>query len=246
MKPAFLFFALLSSFLLACHKEKMTGLTLERYRNIVDSTKLVCNGITSQYYLSAKINGQPVCYSHGGDGYTLNLNQWSQFTTGGTSANLGEPSNDLKVGFQLQAFHDIESYIDNFFIRSPKWGGAHEMKDILDRYLTVGGHSVADSSRPDSVGFNIGFYVCYDYRKNQQGLGLFHSQNISSQNGAQDRNSYLEFTKVEKDTTSGYIVYDLKARFQCQLYHAPSSPEEGSFYGNLTDGQLVMQIVVDK
>ncbi len=246
MKSALFVFALLSFFLPSCHKEKMTGLTLERYRNILDSTKLVCNGITSEYYISANINGRPVCYSNGEDGYIIDTKSYNMFTTAGTSVNIGDTSSsDFRVGFQLEAFHDIEDYVNNFLIVSPKWKGNHPIKDVLDRYLIVGKHTVLGSNTPDSIGFNIGFYVCHDKNVKGPGTYSYHHLDILSGGGIQDRNSYLEFTKVEKYISAEHIVYDIEAKFQCQLYHAQSSPEEGKLYGNLTDGQLVMQIVVD-
>lgn len=238
------------AFSFSCQKDKMSGLSIDRYNAILDSTILKCEGEQSAWHLNVTIDGKEICYFDGFEGYMINalpITYFSSYGTG-TAINPGDSSNNVNSGNSLrfQADHPINNYTEIFYINSPRWNGIHEFKELVERFLVKGEYPVAGIGQLDTTAFNIGFFTIYDYKVKQPGVALFHYIDIASIYGDQNSDSYFKITKTGKSIQWGRLTYNVEIEFQCQLYSAPNSPVSNKHWGNLTDGKMALQIILDE
>ena len=111
-----------------------------------------------------------------------------------------------------------------------------------EKYFIEGIPLLASDENPD--GINVELRVPFRRASGQS----FIPFEVASQNGPQhDDRHFFEFRKVIREETREAVFYYLEAAFQCKLYHPPNRAGFwGEYFGELTEGELVMAIEIPR
>lgn len=248
------------SLLTSCEEEEpyVSSYFSTVYPQILEDIDIKCIDGTSDYYISATINGEPFCHYEDVVPGTFGAGVGVSFYTSSPEYSSSEtPLNVRKnIGVSLGDFYiDRNAYFIFWF---PTIQPENSAFDYLDSITQIEYHDIMgqeDVEVPSDVdvatqaliesgsGFNKNFLfyiLSTDWESDNRG----QSFKISSIFGSQE-DSYFRFREVRKEERTDGIYYYMDIEFECNLYHWPQYGYEG-LWGEVRDGRIVIDVKIEE
>ena len=211
----------------------------DKYKNqFLKIVEFDCDGITSDYYITATIDNVEYCRSVSDtiQNVLILTNNFTTYSPNSTDTIPGSAFNTILFGI----FKDFDSSLTikkQFFFISGEYSDKATAQDIASDIFVEGKVWPIRNSTNDKKAISC----VYQFSDNRGGQNAFYE--VNSKYGF-SKSHFITMEEVEIDTLVNHIIYNVTCSFEADLYMTTYITDHRNLWGELRNGKMKARFVV--